>query len=109
MLTYVAGPYSHDDPDVRQARFLAHCTAAANLMKQGDCVYSPIAHSHPIAELTGLEPMDHDFWMRPCRAILPLCDRVVVLKLDGWSESRGTKAEIEDATLLGIEIEYVEA
>lgn len=36
------------------------------------------------------------------------CDRMIVVKLDGWEESEGVNAEIEFALDQGIPIEYIE-
>ena len=36
------------------------------------------------------------------------CKCVLVLKLDGWEESTGVKAEIKIAESLGIPVEYVD-
>ncbi len=47
-MIYLASPYSHDDPAVRQERFDAACRAAAELVRQGKTVFRPVAHSHAI-------------------------------------------------------------
>ena len=59
-LIYVASPYSHADARVREQRFDAACRAAAALMRDGQRVFSPVAHSAPIARY-GL-PTDWAFW-----------------------------------------------
>jgi len=48
-LIYLASPYSHPDPSVRQERYEAACKATAAMMRQGYHVYSPIAATHPPA------------------------------------------------------------
>jgi len=47
-MIYLASPYTSDDPAVRQQRFEAACRAAAAMIRQGQTVFSPIAHSHAI-------------------------------------------------------------
>jgi hypothetical protein len=94
-LVYLASPYSHPDPAVREARFEAACRAAAMLIRQGKTVFSPVAHSHPICRY-GL-PGDWDYWARHDLAHLAVCDEVVVLKMDGWQQSRGVQAEVAQA------------
>ena len=37
--------------------------AAAVLIRQGIRVYSPIAHTHPIAIHGGIDPLDHKIWL----------------------------------------------
>jgi hypothetical protein len=48
-MIYLASPYSHPDPAVREARFREACRAAAKLMRLGQPAFSPIVHGHPIA------------------------------------------------------------
>ena len=90
---------------VRDARFQTVCHAAAELMRSGQHVFSPIAHSHPIATY-GL-PTDWSYWEAYGRWHLERCDEVLVLMLDGWQVSVGVAAEIAIATELGKAVEYV--
>lgn len=106
-LVYLASPYSHPDPAVREARFRAACAAAAHLMRAGVLVFSPIAHTHPIACAGGL-PTGWEFWERYDRAVLAACGELAVLKLPGWTESKGIRAEIVIARELGSPVRYVE-
>ena len=105
-MIYLASPYSHPDPAVRQGRFCAACQAAAGLMRVGHAVFSPIAHCHPLVEF-GL-PTDWEFWQRCDIEHLKRCDEVVVLTLDGWEASAGVQAEIRIATELGRPVSYLE-
>lgn len=105
-LTYLAVPYSHPDRAVRLARFEAVNRAAADLMRQGHYVYSPISHTHPIAEAGGL-PLGWEYWQQYDRAIMAACNQMVVLMLDGWCESVGVTAEIALAEELGIAVAYL--
>ncbi len=105
-LVYVASPYSHDDPSVRQRRFELVAEFAAHLMRDGLFVYSPIAHTHPIAQ-HGL-PLGWDFWEKYDRVMLPRCDRMIVLTLDGWDDSKGVSAEIEIMRAAGKCVEFQE-
>lgn len=107
-MIYLASPYSHPDPAIRQARFEAACRYAAVLMLDGEIVYSPIAHSHPIACLCDL-PKDWGYWERSCRAMIGACDILLVLRLDGWEASVGVNAEIDIAMSLGLTLDYAEA
>ena len=101
----MASPYSHPDPAVREQRFRAACQAAVALLHAGRVVFSPIAHSHPLAQ-HGL-PGNWQFWERYDRAFLERCDEVVVLMLDGWQESVGVQAEIRIARELGKPVRYL--
>jgi len=53
-------------------------------------------------------PTDWEFWERHCLAMLAACSKLIVLKLDGWEESRGVMAEMLFAETTGIEIEFME-
>lgn len=100
MLIYLASPYSHPDAAIRHQRFDAACHAAGEIMKLGHVVFSPIAHSHPIAE-RGVEG-NWDFWQKQDLPILDRCDVLTVLELDGWKESVGVQAEMRHAEVKGI-------
>jgi len=106
-LIYLATPYSHTDAEVRERRFKAVNQKAAELMRQGLHIYSPISHTHPIA-LAGELPLGWDYWQDYDRAMLNACCKLMVLKLDGWSESKGVLAEIKIADELGLPVEFLE-
>lgn len=106
MLIYLASPYSHADPAVRQQRFETVCFVAANLMREGTHVYSPIAHTHPIA-LKGDLPKGWDFWEAFDRKMLAACQECWVVMMDGWRESKGVQAEIKIAEEMGLPVKYV--
>ena len=105
-MIYLATPYSHPDPSMREARFQAACRATAELMRAGKTVYSPVVHSHPLTKY-GL-PSDWGFWERHDRRFLEVCDEVAVLMLDGWRESAGVQAEIKIARELGKPVTFRE-
>ena len=106
-LIYLASPYSHQNAGVRFERFRMACEAAGRLIKEGHSVISPIAHSHPIATICGL-PLTWHAWQMQDVAILSKCDEVVVLRLDGWEDSKGIKAELTYAHNMGIPIRYID-
>ena len=104
---YLCSPYSHADPAVRQARFDAACKVAARLMREGNVVFSPIAHSHPIEQHLG-EVEAHDFWMWQDLPILRHAAKVLVLRLDGWEASKGIALELEAAGHWKIPVEHID-
>lgn len=105
-LIYLAVPYSHPDPAVRQQRFEEVNRHAAHFMRLGDHIFSPISHTHPIA-LTGDLPLGFDFWQQYDEAVLACCKAMYVLQLEGWTESKGVQAEIAIAERLGIPVTYI--
>ncbi len=106
-MIYLASPYSHPDPAVREERYRAACRATASLLRAGLIVFSPIAHSHALVE-HGL-PTEWKFWEHIDRAYLERCDFLLVLMLEGWKASVGVQAEIGIARELGKAVSYLEA
>ena len=103
-MIYVASPYSHPDAAVRTARYDAARRHAARLVREGRLAYSPIVHSHPLAEL-GL-PGDWTYWAEHNRHMLAACRELVVLALPGWQESQGVAAEVTMAGELGLPVRF---
>ena len=92
-MIYLASPYSHSDPTVPEQRFRQVCRVASRLMREGHIVFSPIAHSHPIAMAGGL-PTDWTFWKEFDRAMLGAASELWVLRIPGWMGSRGIASEL---------------
>ncbi len=103
---YLASPYSHPDPQVREERFQEVNKAAAVLMQRGWVVYSPISHSHPIALAHDL-PRGWTFWGRMDKAFIKHALLVAVLMLPGWRESVGIKAEMAIAREFNIPVVFL--
>jgi hypothetical protein len=107
-LVYLACPYSHPDRAVRLKRFWAANVVAGELIvNRGEHVFSPISHTHPIAE-DGSLPLGWDFWAAYNRAVLSVCHKMYVLRLPGWDVSRGVLAELSIAVEMGIPIEFLD-
>lgn len=98
-MIYIASPYSHEDPAVREHRFREACRMTAALVHAGHVVFSPIVHSVPLADY-GL-PNTWAFWRHQDQVYLERCDTLVVLMLPGWQESVGVAGEIQIARELG--------
>jgi nucleoside 2-deoxyribosyltransferase len=106
---YLAIPYRYDpDQSFEIANF-----AAAYQMKLGNIVFSPISHSHHIADHLDAElRLDHEFWMKQDLPMIDWADKLVVVVIgcagiDLIEYSRGVQEEIEYAKTLGKEIEYM--
>lgn len=104
-VVYVATPYS-----ARPARAKWRADKkAADLILEGHLVYSPISHSHTIADHMRQEHRtDHDLWMPQCLHWLAQCTKMVVVADDKKEveESVGCQMEIEFCKENGIPIEY---
>ncbi len=105
-MIYLACPYTHPDPAVRESRYRAVTEMAAMLMASKQrLIYSPISHSHGMEEF-GL-PIEYDFWRRHARWLIERCDAVWVYCIDGWRESVGVAAEIAAAEEFGKPVCYL--
>lgn len=106
-MIYLASPYNHESAGVRQGRYLANVRALVSLVRAGRVAFSPIVHNHPVASSEGFSS-GWEFWKNVDTEFLRRSDRLVVLKLDGWQESVGVRAEMELAAELGLPVEYME-
>lgn len=114
--SYLASPYSvkyplsqHQALLLRLKRYEKVCKLAAELMKDGENIFCPIAHSHAI-ETIGMpgELYGQDFWLKQDFAVLAHAKELIVFMMDGWEDSNGIKAEIEFAKEHDIPIRYIE-
>lgn len=92
-MIYLASPYTHKDPFVREARYLAAAKVVAQYLKDGKFVYSPIVHCHELAKIVALG-MDFEFWKTYNYHMLELASELHVLGIDGWADSDGVSGEI---------------
>lgn len=102
---YLAGPYTDGSIIIRHERFEALTKKAADLMRDGHVVFSPITHGHSIAIRHDM-PVDFDFWKNHNMEMIRHAAKVVVLMLPGHAGSAGVKAEIEAARTIGIDVEF---
>ena len=105
-LAYLATPYSDNNPEIMEERFLKVNKVASILISNGEIIFSPISHTHPI-KLAGNLPGTWQFWDEFDRTYLERCYRLYVLMIDGWEKSTGVNAEIKIAKELGLEIIYI--
>lgn len=92
-LYYLATPYSRYKDGIWPAYKVA-ARLAGRLVAQGLNIYSPIAHSHPLAIYGGVDPLDHDLWMRIDAPFVSVCGGLIVGTMDGWRDSKGVTHEI---------------
>jgi len=103
---YLASPYTTDDSELKENRYIEACKAAARLLSNGVNVICPIAATHGL-HVHGNCSMRWNFWKEYDEELLSKCDGLIVLMLDGWDKSVGVQAEIEYAKKLGLTIEYM--
>ena len=92
-LAFMSSPYTLYEPDIGQAAADA-ARLAARLIETGLHIYSPIVHSHSIALLGHLDPMDIAIWYPLNETMLHRCDTLIVARLPTWEKSKGMAMEI---------------
>jgi hypothetical protein len=103
---YLACPYTHEHDFIQHRRYEQVTQVAATLMREGQCIYSPITSMHYLSR--HMTDVPHRFWLDHDLAILARCDKMIVLQLEGWEQSEGLKAEIAFAAEHNIPIEFME-
>lgn len=105
---YIGGPYTHADHNIRRERFEALTAVAAEFVKQGNIVYSPITHTHPI-DLHFVRDDVHlssDFWCDFDETFMSVCTEMVIVPLEGWDRSGGVKREREYFEKRGLPVSF---
>lgn len=103
---YLASPYTHANPAIMHTRWRCALHATAALICKGEFIYSPIVHCHELAQAHKL-PRDFKFWKKYNFTMLEKADMLLILRIDGWEQSKGIAAEKEFAEELGIPWELV--
>lgn len=93
-LCYLATVYSKHKEGL-DAAYIDAARIAAKLLVAGIKVYSPIAHTHPLAVYGGLDPLDHAIWLPFDEAMMNAADILIVAQMDGWEVSKGIAHEIK--------------
>jgi hypothetical protein len=106
-LIYLATPYSKWPAGLEDA-FKEAAKLAARLLEKGASVYSPIAHTHPLAIHGGLDPLDHKLWLDFDEAMMERSDALFVATMYGWTESKGVAHEINRFAEMGKPIRKVD-
>ena len=105
-LIYIATPYSSNSPIICEIRFEVVTKYAAQLVKEGHRVFSPITSSHPMSEHN--LPKNWSFWEEYDRFYLGISTLLDVLMQPGWDKSVGVANEIRISTENKIPIRYTE-
>lgn len=103
---YLASPYSHRSPFVREQRYLAAMQEMVEHLRQGVAIYSPIVHCHELAKIVDL-PKDAAFWEAYNFTMLRGSRGLWLLMLPGWEESVGCAGEVEEALRLSLPVFYI--
>lgn len=104
---YLASPYSKYAEGL-EAAFVEASKIAARLIVNGTKVYCPIAHTHPIAVLGGLDALDHTLWMPVDEPFMEHAVGLLIAEdMEGWEDSYGIQQEILTFTRANKPIKYV--
>lgn len=98
---YIASPYTHDDPMIRQRRYEKALDFTAWLaVTYRMWGFSPIGHSHNMVTMRDL-PFTFEFWDDWNRCMIRTSIGLVVFMLPGWEDSKGINAEMLFAKEIG--------
>jgi hypothetical protein len=103
---YLASPYSHPDPQVREERYLSVMKRSAELLNQNVYVFSPILYSHEMSKLYQM-PTDAAWWWDFNRTIMDKCDGLILHAIPGWKESVGVAQEMQYAKDINLQITFM--
>ena len=108
-MKYLAIPYTF----CPELSFRIANEVCAKMMTSGEVVFSPISHSHSIANhLDYSLQVDHEFWMHQDLPLLRMCEEVIVIHL-WYFDPHGRHGELDGARLIaqsrGVQAELREA
>lgn len=102
---YLATPYSHRDPLVREMRYQKALKAEHTLISRGYAVLGPINMCHVMSMMYNMAT-GYEEWKERDREFIRRSDEVHVLMMHGWQESVGVTDEIEYAKENNIPVIY---
>lgn len=102
---YVATPYTRFPAGLQAAHIMA-CRVTSDLIKHAIPAYSPIAHTHPIAEYGQMDKVDHNLWVAVDKPLLECASGLFVVKAESWEESKGVAHEIAEFEAAGKPVIY---
>lgn len=102
-MIYLAAPYTHINPAVREERFLQARAFTIQMLRATFPIFSPIVYGKDMEHQMGYL---FENWQVLNDAMIKACECVWVLRLDGWEESRGVNHEIALARKLHKNIAY---
>jgi Domain of unknown function (DUF1937) len=105
-LIFLSTPYSRYASGLQEA-FEGACKLAGRLIINGLNIYSPIAHSHPIAFYGEINPLDVKLWMRLNEPHIKAANAILVGEMAGWKDSDGVKNEMDAFAMAGKPIYFV--
>ena len=93
-LWYLATPYSKYPGGIEAAYQIA-LRQTGLLIRAGVPVFSPIAHTHPIAIACGIDPFDHTIWLPADEPMMAAATGLIMLRAESWEQSYGMGEELK--------------
>lgn len=90
-MIYLATPYWHEDPIIREQRYL-EALKCVHWHMPIYYLYSPIVYYHTLSKIFDL-PKGEKFWRHADEAFLRSAKAVWFAKFPGWKRSKGMKRE----------------
>lgn len=103
-MIYLSIPYT----GCEDSSFRVSCVALEKLIRAGNTAISTVVCGHAMERQNRITKSDHDLWLGYDLKLLHYCDTLAVITLDGWEDSAGVKAEIDEAERLGVPIVYLD-
>ena len=103
-LTYVASPYSSQDPDLQEARARAAIQVTGSLIAAGEPAYSPVIYTSTILAAGHKPPKG---WYEFDVNFLAAATDMLVVHMPGWRDSRGMLLETAFAKARQIPIRHM--
>lgn len=107
MLAYVAAPYSNVKDKNQLMRDIARISADYMIENAGCFLVTGLCNHYACLENPELGT-DFHFWQDFCVDLMRRCDKLIVIRFDGWEESVGVRGEISLAMTLGLPIEFID-
>jgi hypothetical protein len=108
-MIYLASPYWHEDPMIRDIRARENADVAMRLALRGVMAYAPLVHGHNIAALDPFHDISELYWLEHGLMMLRQCNYLWVIDLAGWDKSRGVATEVLEAEMrLQIPVELLD-
>ena len=106
-IIYLACPYRHEDPFVQRKRCAGAHYVAAQLFLEGKYLFSPLTHNELLIDIIQ-DKVPGERWLQFDLALLAICKKLYILKMQGWEKSKGVAREIAFAKDHGIEIHEID-
>lgn len=103
-MIYLASPYSHPDPKIRNKRAVEITKIAAHLLSRKIPVFSPITFGHEVWKHNKDLPTDAAYWNGYNFHFLNHASELWVVRMKGWEESDGIKDEVAFAEQIKIPV-----